>query len=98
MFVNKADGWGSVALQTCPPSWSCDKCERSEATGGAPNPESEFCEVIGWILLHGVAVVLHWLVREAFVGKDSHRERGQSIDSICFLTVSSLRGQVGQTH
>ena len=32
------------------------------------------------------------------VGKNSHREWGQSIDSICFLAVSSLSSQVGQTH
>lgn len=37
-------------------------------------PESEFCEVIGRILLHGVTVMLHWLIGEALVGKDSDRE------------------------
>lgn len=70
MLVNKADG----SVPNLSPSWSCD-------SAGDPRlqvPENEFCEVIGQILLHGVTVMLHWLVREAggkaFVGKDSHRE------------------------
>lgn len=43
-----------------------------------------------WFLWNGCAVPL--------VRKDSYRERRQSINSISFLTVSSLSSQVGQTH
>lgn len=82
---------GLVGNANALPSWSCDDAERSEATGGAQVLKGGFCEVIGQIRLHGVAVMLHWLVGEALVGKDSHGERGQCINSICFLTVSSLR-------
>ena len=63
--VCKADGRGSVALQTRPLHWSCDSAGDLRLFRCSPNPDSEFCEVIGQILLHGVTVMLHWLVGDA---------------------------------
>lgn len=71
--VKKANGWGSVALQTRPLHVHVTAREIRGYRRG-PTPEREFCEVIGWILLYGVAVMLHRLIREALVGQDSHRE------------------------
>lgn len=73
MCVKKANGWGSVALQTRALHVHVTAQEIRGYRWG-PTPEREFCEVIGWILLYGVAVMLHWLIREALVGEDSHRE------------------------
>lgn len=71
--VNKADGWGSVALQKKSPSWSLTAQEIQGYRWGQI-PESEFCEVIGQIFLHGVTIMLHRLGRKALVGKNSHRK------------------------
>lgn len=73
IYVNKADKWGSEAIQTCPLHGHVTAL-KSQGYRWALNPESEFCEVIGQILLHGVTVVLHWLIRDALAGEDSHRE------------------------
>lgn len=59
--VNKTDGWASVALQMRHLHGHVTAQEIQGYRWG-PNPESE---VIGQFLLHGVAVMLHWLVREA---------------------------------
>lgn len=63
MCVNKADGWGSVALQTRPLRGHV--AAREIRGYRCPNPQSESCEVIGQFFLHGVTVMLHWLVGEA---------------------------------
>lgn len=60
MCVNKADGWGSDLLQMGLLSWSRDCTGNPRATSWA---QSSY-EVIGQILLHGVTVMLHWLIRE----------------------------------
>lgn len=67
---NKADGRGSLPLQTRPLHGRVTAQEIQGYKLG-PIPESESCEVIGWILLHRVTIVLHRLIGEALVGKDS---------------------------
>lgn len=51
------EGWGSVALKMCP----LHVHMTTQEIWGFWT----FCEVIGWVFLHGVAVMFHWLIREA---------------------------------
>lgn len=56
---------GLSGITNVPPLHGRVTAQEIRGYGWGPNPEGEFCEVIGQILLHGVTVVLHRLVREA---------------------------------
>lgn len=71
-LVDKADGRDSVALQYMPNRGNVTAQEIRGHNIGPRLLKVSLCEVIGQILLHGVAVMLHWLIGDTLGGEDSH--------------------------